>query len=250
MPFWDRNDAKVPDEIRDVSQDDMVAAVKFFKENKAKMAEQETALQAERAAKEAAAAQLEEMKKALAAKEQQEADRASAAQAAQRQANSQQAGPVDFWSDPDTAYNQRQAGRDMIMLGTQAQVARMSFEGELMADPGRFGDDPAIYKKYRSELVEMMKKEPLINQGNPQAWKNAFYLIKGYHSDDINEARSKQDGTFFGEKPKPAVSADARQSSDEITDDDRKSASRYGITPEAVRDARKSIRVMPVEHSV
>lgn len=243
MAWFDKSDARVPDELRDAKSEELVEAVRFYKENKEKVPQMSSELENTKQSLASIEAQHTETKNKLAAIEQGIAE-------AQRQRHApppaQPEGQVDFFDDPEKAFQQRQGPRDMLILNTRAQVAQMGFEGGLLNEPGKFGDDPKVYKKYQREVVDLMQKEPLVNQGNPQVWKNAFLLVKGLHADEIHDARKANDSVFFGETPKPAVSQETQQK-DEITDDDRKAAKRYGITPEEVLSSRKTLRIMPVE---
>ena len=243
MAFFDRNNARTPDELREASQEELLEAVKFYKENKDKVPQISGELETTKQSLASIEAQHTETKNKLAALEQ-------SIMEAQRQRHTPQPqtpdAPVDFFDDPDKAFNQRQGPRDALLLNTRAQVAQMGFEGGLLNEPGRFGDDPKVYKKYQKEVVDLMQKEPLVNQGNPQVWKNAFLLVKGLHADEIHDARKANDGEFFGEVPKTKVSPDTKPV-DEVTDADKEAAKRYGITPEEVLASRKSIKIMPVE---
>lgn len=242
MAWFDRSDARIPEELRDAKPEELLEAVKFYKDNKEKVPQITTELETTKQSLASIEAQHNETKNKLATIEQGIAE-------AQRQRHAPQAQPegqVDFFDDPEKAFNQRQGPRDMLILNTRAQVAQMGFEGGLLNEPGRFGDDPKVYKKYQKEVVDLMSKEPLVNQGNPQIWKNAFLLVKGLHADEIHDARKSNDSVFFGETPKSAPSPET-QPKDEVTDDDRKAAKRYGITPEEVLASRKNLRIMPVE---
>lgn len=242
MAWFDKTNARVPDELRDASSEDLLEAVRFYKENKEKVPQLSTELETTKQNLASIEAANTETKNKLTALEQSilEAQK-------QRQPPPPAPGaPPDFFENPEEAFNYRQQPRDTIMLNTAAQVAQMGFEGGLLNEPGKYGDDPKIYKKYQREVVDLMKREPLMNQANPQAWKNAFMLIKGVHDSEIHEARKSNDGGFFGEAPKPAVSPETKQK-DEVTDDDRKAAKRYGITPEQVLASRKSLKIMPQE---
>lgn len=240
MPFFDRSNAKLPDELKDASQEELLEAVRFFKENKEKFSATATELETTKQNLANIEAQDKETKARLAAME---AELAAARQPPP--SPTQPEAPTDFFTDPDKAFNQRQQPRDMIMLNTAAQVAQITFEGGLLNEPGRFGDDPKVYKKYQKEIADLMRREPLVNQTNPQAWKNAFLLIKGLHGDEISDARKNQDAVFFGETPRPAVAPEAKPV-DEVTDDDRAAAKKYGITPEEVLSSRKSLKIMPM----
>lgn len=242
MAFFDRSNARTPEELRDASQEELLEAVKFYKENKDKVPQISSELETTKQSLANMEVQHNETKNKLASLEQGIVE----AQRQRHQPPPQSPDePVDFFSDPDKAFNQRQGPRDMLILNTRAQVAQMGFEGGLLNEPGRFGDDPKVYKKYQKEVTELMAKEPLVNQGNPQVWKNAFLLVKGLHADEIHEARKTNVGEFFGETPKPSVSPDTKPT-DEVTDEDRKAAQRYGnITPEEVMASRKSLKIMP-----
>lgn len=240
MAFFDKSNAKLPDELKDASQEDLVEAIRFYKENRERLAQTTSELETAKQTIANVETQFTDTKGRLAALE-----ASIAAEKQQKRTPPPAEAPTDFFEDPEKAFNQRQGPRDMLMLNTAAQVAQMGFEGGLMAEPGKFGDDPKVYKKYRSEVTDLIRREPLANQANPQAWKNAFLLIKGLHSDDIADARKKNDSEFFGETPKTAVNQDTKPV-DEITDADRAAAKRYGLKPEEVFESRRSLKIMPV----
>lgn len=241
MAFFDKTNARLPDELKDASQEELIEAIKFYKEGREKLTQTSAELETTRQTLANVETQFNDTRTRLSTLE---------ANIAAENAKRQQPPPspersTDFFEDPEKAFNQRQGPRDMYMLETRAQVAQMNFEGGLLAEPGRFGDDPKVYKKYRNEVVDLIRREPLVNQANSQVWKNAFLLIKGLHSDEIADARKSQDAAFFGEQPKTAVSADTKPV-DEVTDEDRRAAQRYGLTPEEILASRKTLKIMPV----
>ena len=117
----------------------------------------------------------------------------------------------------------------------------MRLEQHVRDNPGKYGDNFKLLRKYQREINDLMARESQQNQANPQAWMNAFSLIKGFHDEDISEARKSGDTEFFGEAPAKGAPAVPPDKSNEITDRDRENAKRWGVTPEQVQSSRKSL---------
>lgn len=148
-------------------------------------------------------------------------------------------GPTSFLEDEDKAFAERSAPLAAYMLTVGAQVARSSFL------QGMTGLDKQIFGKYGAEVETLMKSEPPANQANPQAWANAWNMIKGKNLTDITKAA--QDKTDFfsetssgtsGAGPAPGVSQDENPTTDEVL-----LAKKYGVDPKEYVKQRKEMKV-------
>ena len=243
MPWFDKFDAKIPESLRNLTPEQLEAAVKFYETNKDKIGTMETELGT---TKQTLATMENEFNATKTKLADLEANAQAAREAAATAGQQPQPGPnaqIDFFTDPEGAYAQRTRPLADFAMATAATTARMSFENWIRDNPGELGDNPKIYRKYQSEVVALMSREPAMNQANPQSWFNAFVLIKGNHDADIHKARSANDGAFFGETPTVKASEEPDRSK-EITEADRKAAERFGIKPEQVVESRNSLTML------
>jgi hypothetical protein len=143
--------------------------------------------------------------------------------------------PTSFLEDENQAFNERMAPYAGVTFAMGEQLARMNFR-QSVTDP----IDVRIYKKYGSEVEDLMSKEgnPAV-RANAAAWQAAFDIIKGRHVRDINENRDE----FFSEvatgssNSGPAKGPDA----DVLTDDDKKLAKKYGLSDDEWKAQRKEM---------
>lgn len=238
MAWFDKNDAKVPEELRNASAEELYAALQFHKANKDKLVQVEGELSTTKTTLANVENQFVETKRRLEALEAN-----PPAPAPQPKDPSQAAKPTDFFDDPEKAFAERVGPLAQYVVDSRVDVARMSFEDWLGQNPGAFGDRHKIYKKYQDEVLDLMKNEPPLKRANPQVWKNAFTLIVGHHDEEIHKARTSKDNEFFGEVANPRVQDLTPK--DEISDADRLAAKNYGISPESVFEARKGMRFSP-----
>lgn len=240
MAFWDKTDARVPEKVRDLTPEQMEHMVDFYNANKDRVPQIETELNTTKQTLGNVENQFTETKNRLAQLE------ASVQQQQQRQQAppagdpNQPNGPTDWFQDPSKAFFEQVKPLADFSLAQGARNAKRDLEDHLRDNPGKFGDNYKLYKKYQREIMDLMSREQLSNQANSQAWLNAFSLIKGYHDDEISEARKSGTDEFFGEAT-PKGAAQPEIQADIITDAQKTSARKWGITPEEVHAAGKTL---------
>jgi hypothetical protein len=235
MAFWDRTDARIPDKLKDLTPEQMETMVDFYNANKDRVPQIETELNTTKQTLGNVETQFTETKNRLAQLE--------VAVQQQRQPAPPPPGqpePPDWFSDPNRAFFEQVKPLADFSLAQGARNAKRDLEDHLRDNPGKYGDNYKLYKKYQREILDLMSREALPNQANSQAWLNAFSLIKGFHDDEISEARKNSDTEFFGEAT-PKNSAQPEAKSDVITDEQRVQARKWGISPEEVHAAGKTL---------
>ena len=232
MAWFDRNDASIPEELRDLDKDALVAAVKFHKEHKDKLPQVESELATTKQTLDNVTNEFTETKRRLA-----ELEANSRVNPPKKEENPPQNQPRSWLEDPDGAFVDSVKPLVEMTMNQGTILAQMRLETHLAGLPG---DQIKIYKKYQPEIIELLKRESPANQANPQAWFNAFTLVKGLHMEEIAEARAKNDAAFFGETPKPNT-PENQDKGDQVTEHDKSMAKKYGMTPEEVLAARKGM---------
>ena len=240
MAWFNKQDDAVPERLRNAKQEDLVSALDFYEKNKGK---DPAAIEAELQAAKDKAAQLEAKAN--------EVDilkaKISALEANQPRVTPtpQQTEPKNWLEDPDGALAERLAPMTNLALDIGTRTAQIQFENWISQNPGKYQDNPKLYKKFQKEMFALLSQENKVAQANPATWYNAFMLVCGTHQDEITEARANKESTFFGEAPKNTP-VDQPNKSQEITDSDKTQADRWGITPEQVRDQRLKMKVVSV----
>jgi hypothetical protein len=238
MAFWDKTDARIPDKLRELTPEQMEQMVDFYNANKDRVGQLETELGTTKQTLSNVETQFTETRNRVAQLE------AAVTQQQQPQPTADTTGTgyqqAGWFEDPDRAFFEKVKPLADFSLAQGARNAKRDLEDHLRDNPGKFGDNFKLYKKFQREITDLMSREALSNQANPQAWLNAFSLIKGYHDDEIAEARKNADAEFFGE-------ATARNSSppetktDVVTDSQREAAKKWGVSPEEVHAAGKTL---------
>jgi hypothetical protein len=231
--WFDRNNAAVPEKLRSLDQTQLEAAVDFYNANKDKVTQLESELDTTKKTLGNVTTEFEATKGRVAQLE------ASANQPKGQQQPPPQDQAADWLTEPDKAFIQNVKPLADLTLSQGSQLAQLRIETHLREKGGR---DLKLYHKYRSEIMELMKNEPPVNQTNPNTWMNAYNLVKGNHFDDIMAATTKGDAEFFGEQVTRS-NPDQPNPEKEITDTDKLDAKRFGVTEEAVRDARLKIKI-------
>jgi hypothetical protein len=235
MAFWDRNDARIPEKIRNLSPEDMEKMVSFYENNRDKISNLEAELAGAKKTLEDGQTQFNQQAEKIKSLE-----AAIAAQPKPVETPKETKGPTDWFENPQMAFEERLKPIFDYAMGSRAELAQMRLEQHLRDNPGKYGDNFKIYNKYRKEVVDLMLKEPLQSQQNPATWMNAFSLVKGFKDEEISEARKNNDSEFFGEATAKGVPPEEPKT-DVIDDKVKENAKRWGVTPEQVIAARKDL---------
>jgi len=239
MAFWDKTDARIPEKVRDLSPERMLELVNFYEANKDRVATLEGDLNTTKQTLSNVETQFTETKNKLA---QLEATVASQQPPKGEPDKPVQPGPTDWFEDPRKAFFEQVKPLADFSLGQGSQLAKMQLEQHLRENPGKYGDNYKLYRKFQKEISDLMSREALANQANPQAWLNAFSLIKGFHDEEISEARRVGDGEFFGEVASKGAASEPPKE-DVITDKDKDLAKKYGVSATEVQAARKGLTI-------
>lgn len=186
MAFWNREE--LPPELKDKTPAEIAAALK-------KAGELETAVAAEKTAREAAeaanATQLTEVDKMR-------------TRIAELEANATPPPPpvVDEppspWTDPEKFVAKQTEGVANTALAAGLMAAKMYFMQNISAR------DLKIFKKYEKEVEQGVASFVPSQRVMPQSWLNIFLYVKGVHEQDIRKAEA-DDSDFFSETPSRGV---------------------------------------------
>ena len=221
MAWWGSKDPKDdgPPELKDLTPEQIAAAVRESQATKAELAAQKTA-------NDALAARLQTL-------EQHPNNRAV------EPVKSDPAKPVSFLEDEDLAFAQRSAPIVAAVYTMGASTARQTFEG------GLSGVDKAMFAKFGSEVEEAMKSVDAPSRANPATWRKAWSMVKGDHLEEITKAA--QDKTeFFAEVSSGSPLGGPFRTSlpdDRLTDQEAAVAAKYGIKAEDYLAQRKAMQV-------
>lgn len=232
MPWWNKKDEELPEELRDMKPEDLVAAVKASK--KVETLEAELAERPKQAALDELNATLEEAKNRLASIEE---GRGDGRQERQVQAT------TSFLVDGDRAFAERAqplVGMT-LQLGAQSakNEARRRLENNQRTQPGNI--DAYLWDKFENEIEEMSKTIPAVSLTNPLTWLNCFHTAKGRHADAIAQHRAEGKGEYFietggagGGRP-----ADRPEEPAALSEKEKKIAKGMGMTPEEYQKFKK-----------
>lgn len=223
MPLIDRNDPTFPPEWKDLTDEQILVAMKAG-------ATAQTDL---KAAQDLTVAKEQELQTANAARDAAQAKADAAADPA-NPLNKPQPTPtpdpnkqIDFWDDPDAALTQRLTPLAMQMFSQGAQAAEMFIRQQ----------NPKLFAKYGDEVMELMKTVPLQQRPMFQTWENAILMVKGRHLNEFVADAKEGKNEFFiepgasGAPRIPEVDPNASPET-KLTDQEVKIAARMRMTPE------------------
>ena len=228
MSWWDKNTKPedIPPELKDLTPAQLAEAVR-------KSSALETELNATRQKVDAQEEQLSELaslKQKIAALEANPNNQPKPESRPQNQ-------PISFLEDEDAAFNQRAQPIVGAVYTMGAQIARSNFETKLS------GVDAKMFQKYGADVDKVMESVDVASKANPQAWQNAWNMVKGQHLDEITKAAQDR-SDFFSETvqgsslggPPRTVLPD-----DKLTPEEEKQAKKYGVDPKDFLESRKSM---------
>lgn len=228
MP-WFSKDAKVPDEIKDLTPEQLAEAVKKKVELEAQLSDF-AAKSAEKDASlkmlQAQVAQLEAATRAAASLDKISADKLEE--------------DDDILTNPSGVIDKRVAPIAAAAMHAGVLAARMSAENEIFRDVR----ERALYLKYKKEIDELADKYTPDQRILPQTYHNLFIYVKGKHEKEISAAASSGDEGFFSE----GVSSRAHEKKsavdiDKLTDQEIRVAARMRVTPEEYLKNKKQMQV-------
>jgi len=242
MPWFDRlkkREEALPKELEGKSLEDVVGAFKKVGELEGKVTQLSNERTQEREAVQALNTQFQDIKAKLASVE---ANRNSPTPAAPEER-------ANFIEDGDTAFNQR--AKPIVDVALQSAVmtskilAQQQLDNADMSSGGK-SMDGRYFRAWDSEISDYAKRVSLPQMATPQAWINIYFLVKGRHSDEINDPEARKKKYNFVESatssaaPPPPPSKTGVES---LTDQEKHVADRMGVSYEnyAKRKAQMQI---------
>ena len=146
---------------------------------------------------------------------------------------------VSFLEDEDLAFQQRSAPIVAAVYTMGATAAKGQFESSL------HGIEQAMFSKYGSEVQTRMNEVDAATRANPAAWKQAWNMVKGEHLDEITKAAQDR-SEFFAEVSSGSPLGGPGRTilpDDRLTDEELKTAKKYGIPEADFLAQRKTMQV-------
>lgn len=220
MPLIDRNDPTFPPEWKDKTDEEILTLMKTG-------ATAQTEL---KAAQDLAVAREQELQTANAerdaakAKAEAALDPANPLNKPEPAAAADPNKPIDFWDDPDAAFNQRLTPIALQMYAQGAQTAEMFIRQQ----------NPKLFVKFGDEIMELMKTVPLQQRPLFATWNNAIDMVKGRHINEFVADAKEGKNEFFTEPASggaPPLPDDSdKKPEDKLNDQEKKVADRMHMT--------------------
>lgn len=192
MTLWGKKDEELPEELKGKTQEQIIADIKRVAALDAEKVDLTSRLTA-------ADAKVTDLSNELSPLKQKVAD-LEANQKPPIKADDNE--PTSWFADPDKAFNERAAGLTNVTLRSAMMTAKMVATNSLQGQRNKSLEvsEMSIFRKYETEIAQMVNAMAPIAQTDPNSWLMAFNLVKGNHFDDLVKA-SREDTDFFGELP-------------------------------------------------
>ena len=220
MAWWGSKDAKDdgPPELRDLTPEQIAAAVRESQQLRTDLAAQKT--------------ENETIKTRLASLEANPNNRPAPVVEDKNRI-------VSFLEDEDLAFQQRSAPIVAAVYTMGATAAKSQFENSLT------GIDKAMFAKYGPEVETRMSAVDAPTKANPGAWKQAWNMVKGEHTEEITKAAQDRSDFFAETSSGSPIGGPGRTilPDDRLTEDELKTAKKYGIPEADFLAQRKTMQV-------
>jgi hypothetical protein len=238
--FRKEDESKVPEKYRNLTPEQLVAAIE-----KAETLEKDTT----------------ELKAALAEKDTKIAEHSSELQKVQdqlknlemnrnKQPDTSKTGDdtIEFLQDPEGAMKQ-QISRSVapvagVVLNTNAQLARMGAKQTLdrLRIPNTKISKGAMFDKYSKDIDELAKRTNVSQLQTPDSWIYLFNMVIGSHMDEIlSGARDGKTEEMFVEPSASQVDRTEDKREDKPTEEEIRIAKRMKIPVEAYMKQKKEM---------
>jgi hypothetical protein len=223
MAFWKGNENELPEKLRNMKPEDLIAAVE--------KSAQVDSLRTELDATKGRLSEVDELRTKLATLE------ANSRPASVPARDEGPRRPTSVLDDEDRAFNERMAPLAISIYQNQAQTAKH------LAMQGLSPRDKWIWNKYENEVDSIMESVNLQFKAMPETWVNALNTVAGRHLGDIMKAQEDKSDFFAESAASITGPAPRRESTDEFNADDERMAKRFGLTKEAYLASRKEMVV-------
>jgi hypothetical protein len=162
----------------------------------------------------------------------------------QRQQDGQRQEPTSFLVDGDQAFNERVAPLYGAVLTIGQENAKNAALRAAMArqKSQKNNIDGLLFERFDSEIADLAKSCTPQQLANSATWEHLFYNVKGRHTDEIAEQNREGKGEFFVENGQRSLPTDV-PATDKLTPQEAKIAKSMGIKEEDYLARRKQMVV-------
>lgn len=235
--WFGKKEEDVPDELKNMSSEDLLAAVEASK--KVKGLEEELARRPSQEALDGIAADLESTKNALKDLENRgrgDGGGGNGGQPERKLAN--------FLVEPDKAFAERAAPLAAMTMQIGATTAKDTLRRKLETAQrnGQGNIDGFLFDKFENEIDELAKQVPAASLCQAATWEHLYYNVKGRHADQIAQQQREKKGEFFVETGGAGGNGgrkDDEQVDPPLTDRERHVARSMRLTDEEYKKFKK-----------
>ena len=224
-PFKDNNQS-TPEELKDLTAEQMVAKVKKLAELELEIGELKNKGSQTETEKDSLNGQI------ILLQQQIEELKRVAAPPPQKQLF------TDFLDNQDQAFAERVAPLAQAQMITNARLARMDAQNIIRRDLV----DSRLLDRFESEIDKMFNTVPLNYQGDPQTYVGCFERVVGQKRRDLSSEHGTERDVFTerGNNNRPT---EDKPSKDVLTTEEQRVASKLGVKPDAYIKYRNSMFV-------
>lgn len=233
MAWWNTKEEELPEALRNMSAEEMLAAVEAGKSAPGQISDLEKKVTDGATANEALSADVVTLKTKL------DAIEANPPRGVVGDPPPNPAGPepTSFLQDEDRAFEERFDKRIDPVLRTTLSIGAQTAKTQAQT---KF---PREFKRWGTEIDEAVSKAHPQQLIVPEFWDNVVNMIKGLHMDEITTEVRKGEGDFFvegsGGPPPPGDKKEGPEH--ELSDEEKKIADKMGVSHENYLKQRKEM---------
>jgi len=151
--------------------------------------------------------------------------------------------PTSVLVDEATAFREQLTPLAVANVQNTARIERMAAESRFL-NGDKF--EAAIFRQYRNEYETLANTLSLEQAASPGTYENVFAIIKGRHTVEILDMQKKGTGVFFTESGGHQPPNDQPKKSDQLSDEEKRYAKKFGISEADYVKSRNEVPVMGV----
>ena len=151
--------------------------------------------------------------------------------------------PTSVLVDEATAFREQLTPLAIANVQNTARIERMAAESRFL-NGDKF--EAAIFRQYRNEYETLANTLSLEQAAALGTYENVFAIIKGRHTVEILDMQKKGTGVFFTESGGHQPPNDQTKRSDQLSEDEKKYARKFGISEADYVKSRNEVPVMGV----
>jgi predicted nuclease with TOPRIM domain len=151
--------------------------------------------------------------------------------------------PTSVLVDEAAAFRENLTPLAVANVQNTARIERMAAESRFL-NGDKF--EAAIFRQYRNEYETLANTLSLEQAASPGTYENVFAIIKGRHTVEILDMQKKGTGVFFTESGGHQPPNDPTKKSDQLSEEERKYAKKFGISEADYVKSRNEVPVMGV----